>query len=525
MMRELDDLRVRGVRILTIGGWVGAATILGIGYLRGVEGAWGAFTFAVLANIAPTVMVLRKRSDRDARMTMGTLAAIIPALLVFVLSGSPWQMDAHLYFLAALAGLTVLCDWRPIAIGSALTCFHHLILAYVAPAWVFEGGGDLGRVLFHGLAVLMEFATLAFVTSRLSALMLAQGAAHVESERLAAEAEAERSRANAEREKAVEALRLAHAAQAEAAGERHRREAIESQASRRRREDLLEIAAGVERSVSDVAVSLERASSALLGSAARLHGIAQETATQADDAAAGAVQASHAVRGVADSIGALTRSIVDVSLSAEQQGALTLVARTNTEATDAAVRALDDRARDIGNFTDEIRRISSQTRLLALNASIEAARAGEGGSGFAVVASEIKTLAAQATGTTGKIEALIAYVQQGVNVAVGNLDQATDAVGEVADAAGAIRVSVDAQRAAAVEIEHNATRAASGADLIERRIESVATAINTIGVLSSDVREAAAGLSELAGRLRQSTESLVDHLRHDTRSNGMAAAA
>jgi methyl-accepting chemotaxis protein len=47
----------------------------------------------------------------------------------------------------------------------------------------------------------------------------------------------------------------------------------------------------------------------------------------------------------------------------------------------------------IGELTENILKISTQTKLLSLNASVEAARAGEAGKGFAVVATDIGYLA------------------------------------------------------------------------------------------------------------------------------------
>lgn len=69
----------------------------------------------------------------------------------------------------------------------------------------------------------------------------------------------------------------------------------------------------------------------------------------------------------------------------------------------------------INDLTNVIKNISSQTSLLALNASIEAARAGEAGRGFAVVASEISTLAGQTAEAVENINTIVDEVVGAVN--------------------------------------------------------------------------------------------------------------
>ena len=82
------------------------------------------------------------------------------------------------------------------------------------------------------------------------------------------------------------------------------------------------------------------------------------------------------------------------------------------------LETLNHNMEEMHSIVELIGGITSQTSLLALNASIEAARAGDAGKGFAVVASEITGMASQTKEATVKITELIQNVTSAINEVV-----------------------------------------------------------------------------------------------------------
>lgn len=513
----IDTLRRRGIGVLAICGW--AATLV-IALIDGLLGgpAWPMLLLGAVANLGPTLVALRRRHDGEARLITGTLAAVLPAMLVYVFRGHGWQMDAHMYFFVALGALAMLCDWRPIALASGLIAIHHLTLEFVAPQWVFAGLGNIDRVLFHAVAVVAQCAVLSAITARLARLLDAQDAAVATSTRLVAAADAERRRAGAA---------LAAATEAQAHADRARREAraLDLRHAELRREEMLALAADFERSVAGIAISIEAAAVQLEASAGQMDDVSAAAAVEARTVAVNAMDATGETRRVAEAIAELGSSIGSVAAAADQQRALTALGCERGAHSSAAVAELAERAEQIGGLIEAIRGIAAKTNILALNATIEASRAGDAGRGFAVVAHEVKLLAAEAAEASAQVVGLLDTIRAGIETAREDAAMVTTAVGEVMQAAVSIASDAADQRLLAGSIEQSAMRAAGNADTIERRIDDLAASVAETETLSTEVRDSARALLHSARDLRGSSERFVRHLRDEPAPGEMARAA
>ncbi|MEL6530542.1 MAG: methyl-accepting chemotaxis protein [Pseudomonadota bacterium] len=499
MITNIVDLRRRGVVVVAGGGWLVVFALIVLAIAGANANAAVALIFSAALNLIPTWCAVKGRTDRTARMAIGVMAAFQPALIVFAMEGSLWQIDFHLYFFVALAALTLLWDIRPILLACGLIAAHHALLSAVSPAWVFWGGGGVVRVLIHAAATVMIGLLLCWIT-----LCLANLTRNIEQSRRETEQKAqELAQTSASLKNALAKVEI----------EKQKSAQAKAAVNTIREEEHRRITAQFESSISDVTHAVAATATMLERSAGELKAIASETGQEAREVAQSAESASKAAGTVARGVAEMSASIANIAVNASQQSNLTVQATEQTNGGGKAIGSLSGQSQTIGEATRAIVRIAERTDLLSLNAAIEAASAGEAGRGFTIVAHEVKALAGQAAEAATQIDTFLQGVRDGTLEAEHSFAEIETAILELSKSALSISHDVESQRQSADTIEEYARNAAGEVNRMAGRTKLLSERATAARNLSDELENAAAALAENVRSLERSTDGFISNLK------------
>ena len=154
---------------------------------------------------------------------------------------------------------------------------------------------------------------------------------------------------------------------------------------------------------------------------------------------------------------------------------------------------LQENTNQMHSIVDLISSVTSQTSLLALNASIEAARAGEAGKGFAVVATEISNLAKQTSDATESITKLIYSIADSLNEVVSSISQLVEsnkeqnvAANQTAESFTVIKKNSQSVNTLSAELEKVIANLAVANEVIVDRINNISAITEEVSARTSE---------------------------------------
>lgn len=290
----------------------------------------------------------------------------------------------------------------------------------------------------------------------------------------------------------------------------------DAKATRQRQARYEEIDRGIESFREQVQTCLAAVStsvSEMKKMAGELTALTDAAATNASGVAETSSIASANVQGMSSDLSGLTAEIDRVAQAAKDGQSVSTQMRLDAEATRIDAVELQSSSNEIQRVVEIIDEIAEKTNLLALNATIEASRAGEAGRGFAIVADEVKTLAAQTTDATLKVQDRIRDLTDRVVAVNLQVERIAELSVQSGDAVEHIASSVAEQFAVSGNLRTGSQEAADRSGQASQAADSLQGIVCECQSVAESSETIIASLNATSSQLDTSVNAFLDDMR------------
>ncbi len=199
------------------------------------------------------------------------------------------------------------------------------------------------------------------------------------------------------------------------------------------------------------------------------------------------------------------------------------VSVSNSEQAAGKLETLNHYMDEMNTIVELIDDITSQTSLLALNASIEAARAGDAGRGFAVVASEITGMATRTKDATVQITDLITNVTLAIREVVNVIQQMIEGITEEKESVQHTAESLVTIQQNSISIQDSIQALTQNTADLHVSNQAISDSVQTISAVSEELTahagetmEAEAVNTEILNSIADKMQALVAFINNES---------